>query len=196
MVKGGYNIEDQYSLYFLTFTVVGWIDIFTRKECKDIVIDSLKYCIKNKGLVINAYVLMESHLHLVARAEEDSVGLSNIIRDFKKYTSRQITEWILNSGKESRRDWIKTVLEYHAKFNNNNSKYQFWQQHNQPKECVLPRFTWQKIDYIHDNPVRKKIVDHPEDYIYSSARNYLFRKDIALNVECLEQDSGIGFIET
>ncbi|NNF33233.1 MAG: hypothetical protein HKN68_03945 [Saprospiraceae bacterium] len=70
MARTGFNITDQYSTYFVTFTAVGWMDIFTRKECKDIIIESLKYCMKNKGLVVNAYVLMESHLHMVARAEE------------------------------------------------------------------------------------------------------------------------------
>ena len=83
--RGGYNIDDQYGLYFLTFTLVGWVDLFTRKECKDIVIDSLKYCVRNKGLIISAYVLMESHLHIVASAKEKSDGLSAIIRDFKKF---------------------------------------------------------------------------------------------------------------
>jgi REP element-mobilizing transposase RayT len=86
MTKSGYQILEQYASYFLTFTVVGWVDLFTRKECRDIIIESLKYCQKNKGLVLNAYVIMSSHKHLIARAEENSSVLSAIIRDFKKHT--------------------------------------------------------------------------------------------------------------
>jgi REP element-mobilizing transposase RayT len=95
-------------------TTVGWMDIFSRKECKHIIIDSLKYCQEKKGLIINAYVLMESHLHMIARADEPSKGLSAIIRDFKKHTSKQLIDWVMNSGKESRKEWIGVVMKYHA----------------------------------------------------------------------------------
>ncbi len=74
----GYVITDQYALHFLTITIVGWIDLFTRKECKDILIESLKYCRENKGLILNAYVIMGSHVHLAACADEKSDGLSAI----------------------------------------------------------------------------------------------------------------------
>jgi REP element-mobilizing transposase RayT len=83
----GYVITDQYATYFVTFTTVGWVDVFTRKELKEIIIESLKYCQKEKGLIIHAYVIMSNHLHLILRAKEGSAGLSAIIRDFKKYTS-------------------------------------------------------------------------------------------------------------
>ncbi len=94
MEDGGYKIVDQYATYFLTFTVVGWIDLFSRKECKDLLIDSLKYCQQQKGLMIYAYVLMESHIHLLSSAHEKSSGISAIIRDFKKFTSKQIVQWM------------------------------------------------------------------------------------------------------
>ena len=61
---------------------MGWVDIFTRKECKDIIVDSLKYCNSNKGLSIHAYVIMSNHIHLIVSAREGSWGLSGIIRDF------------------------------------------------------------------------------------------------------------------
>lgn len=48
-MSSGYQIEEQFELYFLTFTIVDWVDIFTRKSYKDIIIDSLNYCIKHKG---------------------------------------------------------------------------------------------------------------------------------------------------
>ena len=77
--------------YYITMTVVGWIDIFTRKNHRDGIIDSLKYCQNEKGLIIYAYVIMSNHIHMVV----DSNGLftlKEIIRDFKKFTSKKILE--------------------------------------------------------------------------------------------------------
>ena len=145
--RKGYFISDQYASYFLTFTVVAWVDLFTRKEMKELIIDSFKFCKQNKGLVINAYVIMSNHIHLIAKARDDSDGLSAIIRDFKKHTSKQIMKFVLNSNKESRRDWMKMVFVYHAKYNKNNSKYQVWQQDNRPKILLYPKFISQNLAY-------------------------------------------------
>ena len=99
-----YKIWDQRKAYFLTLTVVGWIDVFTRRNHKLIVINSLQYCQKHKGLTIFGYCLMPSHLHVISRAESD-YSLSDILRDFKKFTSKAIIKEILNEP-ESR-----TVLQ-------------------------------------------------------------------------------------
>ena len=139
-VRKGYVISDQYATYFLTFTIVGWVDVFTRKELKDIIVDSLDFCQKQKGLIINAYVIMSNHIHLVASAKPESPGLSAIIRDFKKFTSKKILEFVLGNKSESRQEWMRIVFVYHARFNKNNAKYQVWQQNNRPKICFTPSF--------------------------------------------------------
>ena len=194
MEDGGYKIVDQNATYFLTFTVVGWIDLFTRKECKQIIIDSLKYCQQQKGLMIYAYVLMESHIHLVASAQEKSSGISAIIRDFKKFTSKQIIQWMQNNTVESRKEWMEMVFRYYGKYNANNAVFQVWKQDNCPKICALPEFTFQKINYIHQNPVVSGIVDDPVAYIYSSARNYAGISDTVLEVIVLDHTSYIGYV--
>ena len=193
-MSSGYHIVDQFAAYFMTLTVVGWVDLFTRVECKKIIIDSLRYCQNNKGLLIYAYVLMESHVHLIAAADDGSIGLSGIVRDFKKFTSREIIDWLQKNSGESRREWLKMIFEFHAKFNPNNKHYQVWQQHNMPKMCIHPKFIRQKIDYIHFNPVKSEIVDKPEDYKYSSARNYAGRDDYLLKVKVLDFGSEVGYV--
>jgi REP element-mobilizing transposase RayT len=85
-------------------TVAGWIDVFTHKNYKFIVIDSLKYCVKEKGLEIFGYCLMSNHLHMIARAS-GKYSLSDILRDFKKFTSKSIVNKIINKS-ESRCDWM------------------------------------------------------------------------------------------
>lgn len=103
-----YVITDQQQVYFLTLTVVDWVDVFTRKDYKLIIVDSLNFCIANKGMEVFAYVIMSNHLHLITRAKEGYV-LSYVLRDFKKFTSKQIVAKILEIG-ESRRDWASINL--------------------------------------------------------------------------------------
>ena len=194
--QSGYKIRDQFGLYFLTFTVVGWVDLFTRKQCKDIIIDSFKYCQKHKGLELCAYVIMPSHVHLIARATETSDGLSAVVRDMKKYTSKQLIKWIKEPKVESRSDWLKVVFNYHARNNSNNQSFQIWKQDNQPKELLHPRFILQKLSYIHNNPVVDGIVDNPQDYVYSSARNYIGTLDVLIDVLLIDFGVDIGYVYT
>lgn len=186
----GHKISCQHSLYFLTFTIVGWIDVFSRQSYRDIVIESLKYCQKEKGLHINAFVIMSNHLHLIAHSPENR--LSDIIRDFKKFTSRQITKSILQNPGESRSVWMLKLFKYNARFNKKNESFQFWRKDNNPVELFNPKWIQQKINYIHQNPVRAAIVEKPEHYINSSARNYLDKSGI-LDVEVIDMDPNANY---
>ncbi|MCX6302980.1 MAG: transposase [Bacteroidia bacterium] len=165
----GYQIKDQEGLHFLTFQIVDWIDIFTRKVYKDIIIDSFKYSIENKGFQIFAYVIMSNHIHLVAQS---SIGrLSDNIRDLKKFTSKRIISTILEVN-ESRKEWLLNRFRFRASQHSRNEVYQVWTHENHAMLLYSNEFIREKIEYIHDNPVRAGIVRNPEDYLYSSARNY------------------------
>jgi REP element-mobilizing transposase RayT len=164
----GYKINEGDELYYLTFQIVGWVDIFTRKAYRDIVIESLQYCAKNKGLNIFAYVIMSNHIHMLAQSQNNN--LSDVIRDFKNHTSRKFLE-VIEEGAESRSDWMKVVFGYHGKYKNKQN-FQIWTHENHAEHIYSQKFIEQKIEYIHNNPVRAGIVARPEDYLYSSARNY------------------------
>ncbi|ELR71498.1 transposase [Fulvivirga imtechensis AK7] len=99
-------------------------------------------------------------------------NIEHIVRDMKKYTSFEITSAIESNDRESRKDWMLRMFEYNGRKNPNNKKYQFWQQHNQPLELNTNELMQQKLDYIHQNPVKTGIVLSPEEYLYSSAKNY------------------------
>lgn len=165
-----YHIKDENALYYLTFAVVSWVDVFSKNNYRDIVIESLKYCRREKGLLLYGYVIMTNHLHLIVKAKE-GFKLSAIIRDFKKFTSKKCLEEIQNIP-ESRREWMLQIFKNAGKSNPNNEKYQFWQQDNHPIELYSGEVIKQKLNYIHNNPVRSAIVSNVEDYLYSSARNY------------------------
>ncbi len=188
----GYRIINQDKMHYVTFTIVGWIDVFSRKMYKDIIINSLNYCIKEKGLLLFSYIIMSNHMHLIARTD-DATGLSGIIRDFKRFTSKKIIKEIKENPKESRREWLLKMFKYYAKYNRNNSEYQFWKQNNRPIELVSPKWINQKINYIHMNAVKAGLVEKPEHYLYSSASNYLNDEGI-IDVEILDLQNDIGFI--
>ena len=174
-MTGGYKIDNQSGVYFLTFQIIKWIDLFTRLDYRDIIIDSFQFCQKNKELNIHAYVIMSNHIHVVLSAENNN--LSDTIRDFKTYTSKTIIKTI-KSIEESRSDWMLNLFEFEAKKQKRNDAYQVWTHDNHPEELISNHFIDQKIDYIHQNPVVAAIVDEAEDYIYSSARNYAGEKGL------------------
>ncbi|MCU4165420.1 REP-associated tyrosine transposase [Carboxylicivirga caseinilyticus] len=165
----GYQIKEQDALYFVTLQIVDWVDVFTRPIYRDIVIDSLKYCMRYKELQVFAYVIMSNHVHLVVHSIK--ADLSGTIRDFKKYTSKKIVETI-QVIPESRREWMLNRFCYNAGKHSRNERYQVWTHENHAIHLYSNKFIADKIEYIHNNPVKALLVQHPEDYLYSSARNY------------------------
>lgn len=153
--------------YFLTFTIVGWIDLFTRNRYYDLIVENLNYCIKNKGLEVFAYVIMPSHVHLIARQMDNK--LAEIIRDFKSFTAKSIIDLIEKEQGESRKEWLLHLFKYYAKHQQQNSNYRIWQKTNHPIELNYNEIIDEKVTYIHENPVAAGLVISPEHWVYSSA---------------------------
>lgn len=167
--------------YFLTLTVVDWIDIFTTEDYQDIIIDSFRYCIKNKGLNVYSYCLMPNHLHFIANTDEPFL-LKDVIRDFKKFTSKEI---LRQHKQDPNKAWMLKKFETAAFKSRKHKSYKFWQAGSHAIELFNERFTWIKINYIHNNPVKAGFVDQPEGWKYSSATNYLELKSVLPEVHCL-----------
>jgi REP element-mobilizing transposase RayT len=165
-----YKMYEKRQAYFLTMTVVDWIDVFTRKEYKLLLLDSLKYCQKFNGLEIYGWCLMTNHLHMIAKGA-GQYTLSEIFRDFKKFTSKAIVKQI-NELPESRREWMLNRFELKGKLLKRIEHYKLWQDGNHAEIIFTPYFFYEKLNYIHMNPVKTMIVKNPEDYYFSSARNY------------------------
>lgn len=166
-----YKFHNPEGLYFVSFATVGWVDVFTRREYRELLVESLKYCQQNKGLKIYAWCLMSNHVHLMIEAAQGFV-LPDILRDFKKFTSKKILKAIEENPQESRKEWMLAIFKNAGNYNSNNETYQFWQQHNKPIELWSAKVIQQKLDYIHLNPVEEGIVDSAEEYLYSSAKNF------------------------
>lgn len=181
-MKEGYIIRDQDKPHFITCTVIDWIDVFSRKTYRDIVIEALKYCIKNKGMIVYGYVIMTNHIHLIVQSK--SHNLSDLLRDLKKFTAKNILEKI-KSEPESRKEWMLERFSKAIETHNRNKCYQFWQYGNHAEEIFTLHFMWDKLNYIHLNPVRAGFVEKGYHYLYSSAGNYVFGKGL-LEVEIAE----------
>jgi REP element-mobilizing transposase RayT len=174
-MRKGYTIRNQSSPHFITITVVDWIDLFSRKIYRDVIIDSLRYCQEHKGLVLIAYVIMSNHLHLIVQSD---VGkLSDLLRDIKKFTFYK-TLSLIKEIPESRADWMLKRFEFAALANARSGRFQVWKSGNHPEEIFSEKFLWSKLNYVHLNPVRAGWVARASDYIYSSAANYVGKEGL------------------
>ena len=160
-----------HELYFTTTTVVDWLDVFTRPRYKHIIVESLEYCQANKGLNIYAWVLMTNHLHMIVDTS-GTASIGDVLRDFKKFTSKGIVKAIQENEQESRQEWLLNRFRFRAANEKKITNFKFWQDDNYVENIVSYDFYRQKLNYIHENPVRQEIVARAEDYLYSSARNY------------------------
>lgn len=154
-------------LFFITCTVVDWLDVFTRTEYADELIKNLQYCQQHKKLELYAYVVMPNHFHMVVSRAEGEMGA--LLRDFKSFAAKRIIQMIEESPKESRREWLLQQFRFHARHHQNHKDFLFWQKSNHPIEILDGVMLQQKIAYIHQNPVRAGYVDEAEHWRYSSA---------------------------
>ena len=171
------NIE-QKTCYYLTFNVVEWIDIFTRPVFKQIIVESLNYFIEKKGLVVFGWCLMTNHLHLIAQSRQ-GFDLALLINEFKKFTTKIILEDI-DAESEVRRNWIMKKFREGGRPFRLINKFRVWQTetlsvHVDPQNTD---FLEEQLQYIHNKPVRDRIVSAPENYLYSSARDFVGEKGL------------------
>jgi len=169
-MPSSYKITDNNALYFITFTVVNWIDVFTRDIFRDIFYESVNFCIRKKGLQIHAYCIMTNHIHLIASTNKNS--LSDIVRDLKAYTSRQIRLCLEKTTVESRKKWMMNTFIFRGTYNVNNYDFQFWEKGYHPVILNTNFKIDQRLEYIHNNPVKQGLVLLPQHWLHSSATFY------------------------
>lgn len=168
-----YKFWETEAIYFVSFAVVDWIDVFIRDEYREIVTNSISHCIDKKGLIVHAWVIMSNHVHLLISLKPDNAhSLSDIMRDMKKYTAMQIIKAIREHPQESRKDWILYLLYNAGKRNSNNKNFQLWRQDNHPIQIKDDRHCQDTLSYIHDNPVKAGLVYEAVHYVWSSAAEY------------------------
>jgi REP element-mobilizing transposase RayT len=178
-----YKALDHETPHFVTFTIVGWIDVFSREVYKEILINSLEYSIINKGLILHAWVVMTNHVHLIISTQSNTIP--DLVRDIKKFTCNQIIACIQNNRMESRKAWMMNMFDYAGKTNNDNVYFQFWKQHYHPIVLHSATRCQKALDYLHHNPVKAGLVWEPWHYKYSSGIDYYTNEKGLLSLEMI-----------
>ena len=164
MGRSRYKIYEPTHPHFITCTVLNWISLFTRKESVEILLDSFRYLQRTDNLILYAYVILENHIHIVAQSDD----IAKTMAKFKRHTARELLKLL-------QRENVKTILEqlaFYKKAHKSDRQYQVWQEGLQPKLIQTDAMMKSKINYIHQNPVKRGYIDEASHWRYSSARDY------------------------
>jgi REP element-mobilizing transposase RayT len=164
MTRTRYRFSENEYPYFMTCTILGWLAVFTRPEAVQIVFDSWNYLKKEKGFCLYGYVVLENHLHFIASAPD----IASAVKSFKMYTARQIIDLLKAHEAKVLLKQLRALKLRHK----TDSEYQVWEEGSKPKQVKDDEMMLQKLEYIHNNPVKRGYVDEPVHWRYSSARNY------------------------
>jgi len=165
MTKTRYKIINTDYPYMCTCTVVNWLPILIRPKIVDVILNTLSFMQNHNRIVLLAYVIMPSHLHLITSSKH----LPQEMAQFKSFTAKNIINLLKVSCEKN---LLKIFFEAKPDYKTD-SQYQFWQNGYKPKQIFGIEIMKQKITYIHYNPVRQNLVINPEDWPYSSASNYI-----------------------
>ena len=165
-------------IYFITSIIVKWLPVFVCDDHFRLMINSFEYCRIKYVLKLYAYVIMENHFHLIVGAKD----LSTPMQALKSFTSKKLLE----SMREKRLDWLLNQLAYFKAKHKTESSYQVWQEGYHPQEVQDWDMMRQKIEYIHQNPVRRGYVERPEYWRYSSAKDMLTGEPGLIKLDLLE----------
>ncbi|MEO7982796.1 MAG: transposase [Bacteroidota bacterium] len=147
---------------FFTATIKNWHNLLRFDRYKDIIISSLRFLVENKRISLHAFVIMSNHIHLIWQMQP-LIHPSHVQRDFLKYTAQQIKRHLKKTDLEA--------LNY-FEVDANDRYYQFWKRRPLSIELRTGKVYQQKINYIHNNPVKAGLCKFPEEYKYSSASFY------------------------
>ena len=173
--RGRNNLTEE-RIFFVTTTVVRFLNVFKDNNACDILINNIKYYQKLYNYTIQAYVIMPSHFHWIVLTDPVYGTISDIMRDIKRNSSKEITEYLKDNSK------YRYIFEQEAVLYKN-QVMKFWMRRFDDEVIRNEKMFWEKLIYIHNNPVKKELVLKPEDYRYSSARNYVNGDDSILTVD-------------
>ena len=164
MGRSRYKIVEPTHPHFVTCTILNWLPLFTRKKSVDILLDSLRHLQQKENLKLYAYVILENHIHLIVQSDD----VAKSMRHFKSFTAKALLKLL---QKENAQTLLKQ-FQFYKKAHKTDKTYQLWQEGYQPKLIQTDAMMIGKIQYIHNNPVKRGYVDEAVHWRYSSARDY------------------------
>ena len=162
MGRSRYKIYQQDAPHFLTCTINNWIPLFTRPATVQVILDALAYRQSHRQLKVFAYVILENHLHLIVQSEY----LQKEMRSFKSWTAKQLVSVLNQQGATQ----VLRQIAFHKKAHKKDREHQVWEEGSHPQQIISEDMMLQKIEYIHQNPVKRGYVDEAVHWRYSSAQ--------------------------
>ena len=163
-MRSRYRVHHPDRAHFVTCTIVEWLPVFTSAACRDILVRSLEHCRRQKSLKIYGWVILDNHFHGILAAPD----LSAVLRDLKSFTARELLRQLEIEG----RDWLLEQLRY-RRAAHKPTEHQVWQEGSHPQVIADDAMMHQKLEYLHNNPVKRGWVAAPEHWRYSSAHEWL-----------------------
>jgi putative transposase len=145
--------------------LIEWLPVFTTAACCDILTTSLEHCRTHKGLQVHAWVILDNHFHGIVSGPQ----LADTIRDWRRFTAGALLKQIKTEG----RDWLINQFAFFCARNKSESTHQLWQESVHPQAIVSDEMMQQKLEYLHNNPVKRGLVASQEHWRYSSAHEWL-----------------------
>ena len=164
MSRSRYRFGDEHFPYFMTNSVVAWLPVFSYPEFANIILESWRFLQSQRNIDILAWVILENHLHWIGIGPR----LSQRVGEFKSFTATSILKLMDVKGTKT----LLQELEYYKLRHKGDQEHQLWQEGSHPQIIESDERMWQKIEYIHNNPLRRGYVDDPVHWRYSSARSY------------------------
>ena len=163
-MRSRYRVHVPDAAHFVTSTVVGWLPVFTTAARCNLVVEALAYCREHKKLKVHGWVILDNHFHAVLAAPD----LSRALADLKRHTARRILEQLQSEECQ----WLLRQFENRRAEHKTESAYQVWQEGVHPQAIVGDEMMLQKLEYLHNNPVKRGLVAAPEHWRYSSAHEW------------------------
>ncbi|MBU1172959.1 MAG: transposase [Proteobacteria bacterium] len=164
MGRSRYKTFDSGNTYFITSSVINWLPLFAIPQCAEIVVDSLAFMHQDGRMTLHAWVIMETHIHVVASSHD----MSSQVRNMKSFTAKAVVAYLDRNGPSM----FLNQMRFYKKKHKCDQAYQVWQEGFHPEQILDEVMMSGKIDYVHYNPVKRGYVDRPEHWRYSSARDY------------------------
>ena len=174
-MRSRYRVLERDFAHFVTGTTVGWLPVFTTAACCDILVQSFQYCRAHKALKLHAWVILDTHFHAIVAAPD----LARVLADLKRHTARRIVEQL----QAERCDWLVEQLRCHRAPHKIESEHQVWQEGSHPQAIRSDAIMLQKLEYLHNNPVKRGLVASPEHWRYSSAHEWLPGANVELRCD-------------
>jgi REP element-mobilizing transposase RayT len=163
-------------LYFVTTSAVQQRHLFRRDVVKRLIVDSLDCMRLRERFELYAFVIMPNHVHLIIQCRPDD-PLADVLRDFKKHMADRLIRHYQAECNQAALSFLASAVTQPGK-----QRHKVWEDGYNAKDVFSPEFLRQKMTYIHNNPCQAhwNLVEHPEDYIWSSARFYLLRESVII----------------